>query len=257
MSRQIVCSSCGAKFRQSLPKCPYCDTLNYKGAEKEYMGRLQNLRGEVEKLGDVPKQETRKELQKQKHYVKYILLILFVVAAVAAGIVGVRELLSRGDSEVDSKAEVLWQKEMFPLFDELYRQEEYGKLLEVFDEAIDEKRTVYEWKHANFCFELSKCQAINELLDQEAAGEVMNEYDEVFLLHNYWHLKGLDYGTGISEGERKRLQPYIDECTDRLGTRWDLSDEQQAEFEKQIKTNQGIVSYDFCEEVIKKWMKGK
>ena len=41
MSKQVICSSCGAKFRQSLPKCPYCDTLNYKGAEAEYMGRLQ------------------------------------------------------------------------------------------------------------------------------------------------------------------------------------------------------------------------
>ena len=43
MSKQVICSSCGAKFRQSLPKCPYCDTLNYKGAEAEYMGRLQSI----------------------------------------------------------------------------------------------------------------------------------------------------------------------------------------------------------------------
>ena len=122
MSKQVICSSCGAKFRQSLPKCPYCDTLNYKGAEAEYMGRLQNLRGEVEKLGDVPEQETRKEMQKQKRHVKAILLILFLVAAVVAGIVGLKKLLSRDDFEADSQEEVLWQKEMFPLLDELYKQ---------------------------------------------------------------------------------------------------------------------------------------
>lgn len=257
MSKQIVCSSCGAKFRQSLPKCPYCDTLNYKGAEAEYMGRLQNLRGEVEKLGDVPEQETRKELQKQKRHVKAILLILFLVAAVVAGIVGLKKLLSRDDFEADSQEEVLWQKEMFPLLDELYKQEEYDKLMEVFDEAIEERRSVYEWKHAGFCYELSKCQVVNGLLDEEAAGAAMDEYDEVFLLNTYWHFRGIDYGIELSDGERKRLQPYFDECIDRLGTRWNLTDEQQAEFEKQIKNNQGFVSYDFCEEVIKQWMKGK
>lgn len=253
MSKQVICSSCGAKFRQSLPKCPYCDTLNYKGAEAEYMGRLQNLRGEVERLGDIPEQETRKELKK----LKPVLFILLLIAVVVAGIVGLKEFLQRDEFETDSKEDIVWQKEMFPIFDELYNQEDYEKLLELFNEALIDGKAVYEWKHASFCYESLRCQEINELLDQEAAGVTMEEYDEVFLLNAYWHLRGLSYGTELSEGEQKRLQPYVDECINRVGTRWNFSDEQQAEFEKQLKINQGIVPYDLCEEYIKQWMKGK
>ena len=31
--KKIICSSCGAEFEDTLPKCPYCGSLNYKGAE--------------------------------------------------------------------------------------------------------------------------------------------------------------------------------------------------------------------------------
>ena len=41
--KKIICSSCGAEFEDTLPKCPYCGSLNYKGAEAEYLGKLESM----------------------------------------------------------------------------------------------------------------------------------------------------------------------------------------------------------------------
>ena len=42
--KKIICNSCGAEFEDTLPKCPYCGSLNYKGAEAEYLGKLEGMR---------------------------------------------------------------------------------------------------------------------------------------------------------------------------------------------------------------------
>lgn len=256
MTRRVVCNSCGAKFKQTLSKCPYCDTMNYKGAEAEYMHKLQKLRGEVEDLGNVPEQETRNELQKQKQKVKRILLVLLVIAAVVTGIAGVKRIISEL-SERDSKADSIWQKETFPVFDELYKQEDYETLLELFTQSSEERKPVYAWKHSYFCIELQNCQEINGLLDQEKEGKALEKYEETSLLNSYWCLRGIDYRAMLSENEKERLQPYIDKCMDRLDSRWDFSEEEQAEFEQQMRNNYGIMPYDFCAEYIEQWMKGK
>ena len=48
--KKIICSSCGAEFEDTLPKCPYCGSLNYKGAEAEYLGKLESMRQDMQQL---------------------------------------------------------------------------------------------------------------------------------------------------------------------------------------------------------------
>ena len=51
--KKIICSSCGAEFEDTLPKCPYCGSLNYKGAEAEYLGKLESMRQDMHDIGQV------------------------------------------------------------------------------------------------------------------------------------------------------------------------------------------------------------
>ena len=77
--KQIICSSCGAEFEDMLPKCPYCGTMNYKGAEMEYLDRLEDVRSDMEQLGSVPETETRgskRELSSRRF--SFLLLSFFI-----------------------------------------------------------------------------------------------------------------------------------------------------------------------------------
>ena len=63
--KKIICSSCGAEFEDTLPKCPYCGSLNYKGAEAEYLGKLESMRQDMQQLEQVPEKELKKKLKKK------------------------------------------------------------------------------------------------------------------------------------------------------------------------------------------------
>ena len=64
--KKIICSSCGAEFEDILPKCPYCGSLNYKGAEAEYLGKLESMRQDMQQLEQVPEKELKKKLKKKQ-----------------------------------------------------------------------------------------------------------------------------------------------------------------------------------------------
>lgn len=69
---EIACKFCGAHFDEMLPKCPYCESTNIKGAQAQYMERLEDVRSDMEGLAQIPVQETKKEIKKQT---KFILII--------------------------------------------------------------------------------------------------------------------------------------------------------------------------------------
>ena len=64
MGKIAACESCGAEFDDDLPKCPYCGFVNLKGAEKEYMKKLEDFREDMG-VDDVPLEELKDTFQKQ------------------------------------------------------------------------------------------------------------------------------------------------------------------------------------------------
>ena len=85
--KKIICSSCGAEFEDTLPKCPYCGSLNYKGAEAEYLGKLEDVRRDMQQLEQVPEKELKKKLKKKQKFVIKLLILLAALAAILAVIV--------------------------------------------------------------------------------------------------------------------------------------------------------------------------
>ena len=71
--KKIICSSCGAEFEDTLPKCPYCGSLNYKGAEAEYLGKLEDVRRDMQQLEQVPEKELKKKMNKENQKRKKLL----------------------------------------------------------------------------------------------------------------------------------------------------------------------------------------
>ena len=121
MKQLIHCKSCGAEFEEDLPKCPYCGTLNYKGAEQEYLNKLENIREGMEDLQEVPEDEVKKEIKQRGKFIGKVILIIGIL------IIGLALLLYwiNRSPERDRKEDYLWMQENFPIMDELYEDENY------------------------------------------------------------------------------------------------------------------------------------
>ncbi len=246
--KKIICSSCGAEFDDTLPKCPYCGSLNYKGAEAEYLGKLEGVRQDMQQLEQVPEQELKEKLKKKQKFVVKILIILAVAAAVFVAIVyRVRYIEPR-----DAQADYLWEKENFPVLDRLYDAQDFEGLAEFYEQAIAEDRLIDRWDHSGIFTRLMSCRNAREYLALEQSGETLLEYQEVQLLDDYWILRGLDYsGPVLSEEDKEYIRPYVAATLNSMADRYTFTAEEEKKFEDNLRNNYGYPKYEDCEEYIR------
>ena len=102
MVKKVICDSCGAEFSNDEPKCPYCGTMNYDGAEKEYFEKLENVRSDMEDLKTVSAEETKKEFKKQGSFIKKVLVVALIIGLLLVGM----HILSELSYERDEKEEM-------------------------------------------------------------------------------------------------------------------------------------------------------
>ena len=158
--KKIICSSCGAEFEDTLPKCPYCGSLNYKGAEAEYLGKLESMRQDMQQLEQVPEKELKKKLKKKQKFVIKLLIILAALAAILAVIVFRAQYIEPRDA----RADYLWEKENFPILDRLYQEKDLEALMDFYEQAVEENRTIDRWEHSGIFRWLMSCRDAREYL---------------------------------------------------------------------------------------------
>ena len=239
--KKIICSSCGAEFEDTLPKCPYCGSLNYKGAEAEYLGKLEGMRQDMQK-------ELKKKLKKKQKFVIKLLILLAALAAILAVIVfRVRYIEPR-----DARADYLWEKENFPVLDRLYQEQDFEGLTDFYEQAVIEDRVINRWEHSGIFTRLMSCQNAREYLALEQSGETLRDYQETQLLDDYWILRGLEYSGGMSEEDKEYIRPYVEATLNSLADRYTFTAEEEKKFEDSLRNNYGYPRYEDCEEYIKK-----
>ncbi len=248
----MECKSCGAHFDEMLPACPYCGTMSIKGAEAEYMGKLENIREDMQDLTTVPMEETKKAMKKQT---KFVLIIIGVMLGLFVVLLLIEFVFGYKAPERDRQADFLWQQENFPPFDELYEQGKDGELLDKYYEALAEDAPIYAWEHYEYVSALSLLADFNYILDMEAKGETLDKYDYQSLLYAGFRVETYEKSTAYTQEELERLQPYIERVREDFNTRWNFTQEELDYFEEQAKKNYGVVPYDVIEDYIKDWMK--
>ena len=245
---KIICSSCGAEFEDTLPKCPYCGSLNYKGAEAEYLGKLEGVRRDMQQLEQVPEKELKKKIKKKKKFVFQILLMIAALAAILAVIVfRVQYIEPR-----DARADYLWEKENFPILDRLYQEKDLEALMDFYEQAVIEDRVINRWEHSGIFTRLMSCQNAREYLALEQSGETLRDYQETQLLDDYWILRGLEYSGGMSEEDKEYIRPYVEETLNSLADRYTFTAEEEKKFEDSLRNNYGYPRYEDCKEYITK-----
>lgn len=248
----MECKSCGAHFDEMLPACPYCGTMSIKGAEAEYMDKLEDIREDMEDLIAVPVMETKKALKKQT---KFVLIVIGVILGLFLLLVLVELIFGYHAPKRDRQADFAWQQETFPVLDELYEQENYNELLTRYYQAFEEDAPIGAWEHYEFTSALALMADFNYILDEEASGKVLNKYDYRSLLYAGFRVETYAESTAYTEEELERLQPYIERVREDFNTRWNFTREELEYFEKEAEENYGVVPYDAIEDFVEDWMK--
>lgn len=245
------CPSCEADYDDMLPKCPYCGSMNYKGAEAEYLDKLEDVRSDMEELGSVPEEETRREFRRQGRFFKIVL----VIVAVLALLFGAWYWWVNWEPERDPKADYLWKQTNYPIFDELYEQGKYEELVELYIKAIEEEQPIFQWEHNEFCNVMENCFFAMDLLERlETEGE-LPDYRYEDLVYFGWKMDGPYLKEHLTEDELERVMPYVEPLLDDFYTRWEFTEEERQEFIEDRDADGGYPSYDLCEDYIKRWMK--
>ena len=238
----LNCKNCGADFDSSLPNCPYCGRMNLPAAEREYMAKLENIRGDLEDLSSLAGKKVKAHSQKLG---RKLLIAAAAVILIASVILIIRSVRDREDA-VKSKEEYIWQRDAFAQMDDLYAEGDWESLAETYRSAMNAGHSVWQYKHGRFCDFLLQIERVRmSLLEYDG------EYDsDAFLFSDEIELYELDYLTNISDEERALLEdmraPLIKDFEQRFG----LSDEELAYFMDFLRKD-GFVPFAECERFIK------
>ena len=172
----MICKNCGAQFQDSLPKCPYCETLHYAGARKEYMEKLEDMKDDLSELHEVVPELYNEQLRTQTENIKKTIFRVFIVLGILFLFFFISRFVFDSIGSHDQKQALLFSKEAYPIADEFYETGDYEGLLEFYQTSITENESAdfYSWAHYPFlmCYE-------NAIFFREAAKRLQtNEFDE-------------------------------------------------------------------------------
>lgn len=143
---KVECNSCHGIFENTEAKCPFCGTFYYEGAEKQYLENLDDIVEDMEELRDHPKEEMEeKTLDTSKNLLKIFLraaaLVFFIGAIAFAALSNIRKSPT---TEAEQKAQLLWEKETYPMLDDLYAQGEYDEIMSFYDGLVADENNPYD-----------------------------------------------------------------------------------------------------------------
>lgn len=251
---KIICPNCGAVIKGKEPKCPFCGYINVSGAEEKFM---QDLKQTEEQLNQIPKEQEKqykKSMLKSSRVIVITVLIAGIIAAVLIGLYFLLDNLFSSHYEYDPKVEMIWERENYPLLDELYEAGDYAGILE-FEENMyhqnEEEGTnhsIYNWEHSDFIDAYRKFEDIKHyeaILTEE--GELSKYEAELVVYYCMWfHYRNYQnvYGE-FTEQELEILEEYS-AYADRIFYERLLFTDEEADALYEEVLNYGSISASEC-----------
>lgn len=204
--KKITCKNCGGVFSEELDKCPYCSTMNKKGAYSKFRGKISNIIDQLLGLGD--------EAERSVSMIIFLsILRALVICAMVIGLAFVIALFRNvnyyNDKSYDERLlrNINWENENIATLNEAYANND----LETIDKLYDENsEVVYRWQHFPAYYLKSVYQYLTE-----------DEYfDEYSLADNLYFIYFPDYYTStvnvMSEEEIQEYENLKKDIIDRL-----------------------------------------
>lgn len=245
---KIRCRSCGAEFEDSLASCPYCGAVNEKGAEKEYMDKLDDIHEHLSDLSDDGIEQAADTTKKTGK----IITVAVIIAVIAVIVIGIFGMISKAARKKDIRQKAIWQSQNYKTFDELYDSGDYDKLFAEIESHQDDKGfTMASWGHYDFYDTYEFCKDSDNLRDGLSSGKEKDNddnmtrllYCEINVMHEY---KSDD----LLDGEKEYLSESAERSIDDLKERWDIDDSNYDSIRKEF-APKGDIVYKNVEKYVK------
>lgn len=254
--KQLVCGFCGGYFQEMLAKCPYCGSTNIKGAEAEYMEKLEAVRTDMEELAVVPAQETKKAVKKVG---KFIVITGGIIAVILLVIVLANYFMFKAPLEDrDPKADYEWEVQNFPIWDALYEQGKDMELADSYIAAVLEDAPVYHWEHYEYASAMFNFSQVEDMWERERKGYELDDWEHAKLLYMMFRVDEYEESSAYTVEEKERMAPYIEKVRADAETRWNFTEEEWVEVKDAILTgSDGSANPMNAEKFMKKYLKEK
>lgn len=243
--KQILCRHCGAVIPPGAARCSFCGSSYEPEAEREYMRTLEQVRSQLDEVGNVGEETSGKEIRRIRRRIFRILAVILIFAAAVYGLF----LFLQKREDRKNREEYAWRKEALPALDRLYEEGDYEALLQAWQEAQDAGHSLYDWEHNAFCEYYESAFYVEEILRMREKG-LFEETDAVLLLNDELRFRGLPYRNGIPAEDREAIRERIAPFENDLVEIFQAGGEDLRDFDNMLKKNGGYPEYNICKEYV-------
>lgn len=255
----MICNNCGAEIKEHDSKCPYCGSLNPLGAEAVYLEKLENIREDTEDLKEVPAEQYEQHLKYHGTFVlKTALMVIGICIAVCLLIFTVSSC-TKMKEKGSIREEFDFQKEYFPLLDELYQSGDDAQVFAYLNELykVDGSSALYHWEHHTYYVYYDLSLSVQNTKDA-MENNTYSTYDVIngFYAAMSLAMEGIwesDYYS-LSEEEIAKITDFQQEAAIFLSDYFDLTDETSLQEAYALCREEGFLDYKRCENYVTNYM---
>ncbi len=207
--RTVKCKNCGANFDSKLSRCPYCGTMNKRGAYAEFRRKISSVIDAMLGLKENVQQSVSRMILSS-----FLRALIFIVV-----IIGLAFAFSRtaqvnyyNDPEYDQKAyeEIVWMDENLDKLNEAYEKGDYKTIETMY---YQNTRAVGKWSHY-------PSYTLKSTFEKFAATEQPAVYELSQMLHFIFlpeYFTGANGMSRVDEGEYESMRKALIEKLESQG----------------------------------------
>ena len=152
-----------------------------------------------------------------------------------------------------------WEKEMFVILDYLYEKQDFKGIYDIYEETQvpDSTKSITKWGHYIYVRTLYDLYDIEKVLEAEASGLPVREWQYVNILMDYFEFEDFEYRINLSDNEKHKLSPLVIKLREDAATRWNLTESEWDKLRKKVVSEYNVVIYEEAEKFVESWMEKK
>lgn len=241
-NQTIICPSCGAVMPIKAKKCSFCGYINEAGDELKYQEKLEDIREDLEDLGDMPEEVYVSETKKNVRKIAIIAAVCGLLIVIIAGMIFIISPFMRSHKEKSLNKVITSEREMYAKLDEMYAQGDYEAIARFYDDFYMgddwEKYHIAGWKHDKF-IEVYRAYdlLVSEIEFFEKYPDLQESKENVFsyaasLFMTDWEKS--DKQKQITAEEWEKIKGYQDYAADVLSEHFHLSREDMENMKRDL-----------------------
>ena len=228
--RTVKCKNCGAAYEDNLARCPYCGTMNKKGAYADFRKKISSMIDSILGLkDDVHRSVSRIILS------SLIRSLIIIAVIVALGFVASRfaNVNYYSDKEYDQEAyeEIVWLDEHIDLLNEAYEKGDYKTVRDLY---YQNTKAVSKWTgYPSFC--------LREEYEKIQGAKTLNQYQLQRILYFVYFPEYLAGRNGMNFVDRDEYEEMRSAIISRAAEKG-FTEEKLSEIFKKHADSYGYIS---------------